>query len=188
MLTGGYGDVRLFSRNAMDLFTAPKAFDFSQWGLGWWRQGDQQRPWYYGTQAAPNTVGHQGWTGTLVMVDPSRDLVVVYLTNKINSPVLSDSELNKFVGGCFTASTLGFVPQLLSIGMDMDGDISGQLMDLLADMAVESLNKIPEDAGRDHPYVQNAVSKFELLKTRAGEAGNGEYAALAEEWLEKLNG
>ena len=151
MLTGGYGECRLFSRNVMDLFTAPKGVDYGQWGLGWWRQGDGQRPWYYGTQAAPGTVGHQGWTGTLVMIDPSRELVVVYLTNKINSPVLSASELNKFVGGCFTASTLGFVPQLLSIGMDGQGDISGQLLDLLADMAVESLGKIPEDADADHP-------------------------------------
>ena len=186
MLTGGYGDVRLFSRNAMDLFTAPKAFDFSQWGLGWWRQGDQQRPWYYGTQAAPGTVGHEGWTGTLAMVDPSRELVVVYLTNKVNSPVISDSDLNKFTGSCFTASTLGFVPQILSIGMDGGGDISGQLLDLLADMAVESLGKIPEGAGPDHPYVKNAVSKFELLKTRAEAAGNGEYVQLAEEWLGKF--
>ena len=186
MLTGGYGDCRLFSRNVMDVFTAPKAFDFGQWGLGWWRQGDGQRPWYYGTQAAPNTIGHQGWTGTLVMIDPSRELVVVYLTNKINSPVLSERELNKFAGGCFTASTLGFVPQLLSIGMDREGDISGQLLDLLADMAVESLAKIPEDAGPDHPYVKNALSKFELLKARAEAAGNEEYVALAEEEMGKF--
>ena len=186
MLTGGYGECRLFSRNVMDLFTAPKGVDYGQWGLGWWRQGDEQRPWYYGTQAAPGTVGHQGWTGTLVMIDPSRELVVVYLTNKINSPVLSASELNKFVGGCFTASTLGFVPQLLSIGMDGQGDISGQLLDLLADMAVESLGKIPEDADADHPYVQNAVSKFELLKARAEATGNGEYVQLAAEALAKL--
>lgn len=186
MLTGGYGDCRLFSRNVMDGFTAPKAFNYGQWGLGWWRQGDQQRPWYYGTQAAPNTVGHEGWTGTLAMVDPSRELVVVYLTNKINSPVLNDSDLNKFVGGCFTASTLGFVPQILSIGMDAGGDISGQLLDLLADMAMESLGKIPEGAGADHPYVQNAVSKFEVLKKWAEAAGNGEYVQLAEEEMGKF--
>jgi CubicO group peptidase (beta-lactamase class C family) len=186
MLTGGYGDVRLFSRNVMDAFTAPKALDFGQWGLGWWRQGDGQRPWYYGTQAAPGTVGHQGWTGTLVMIDPSRQLVVVYLTNKINSPVISETDLNFFAGKCFTASTLGFVPQLLSIGMDAEGDISGQLLDLLADMAVESLGKIPEGAAADHPYVQNAVSKFELLKKWAEAAGNGAYTRLAEEALGKF--
>ena len=186
MLTGGYGDCRLFSRNVIDMFTAPKGVDYGQWGLGWWRQGDGQRPWYFGTQAASYTVGHQGWTGTLVMIDPDRELVVVYLTNKINSPVLSASELNKFVGGCFTASTLGFVPQILSIGMDARGDISAQLLDLLADMAVESLGKIPEGAASDHPYVQNALSKFELLKARAGEAGNAEYVALAEDWIGQL--
>lgn len=188
MLTGGYGDCRLFSRNVIDGFTAPKSFDFGQWGLGWWRQGDQQRPWYYGTQAAPNAVGHQGWTGTLAMIDPSRELVVVYLTNKINSPVLSETQLNKFVGSCFTASSLGFVPQILSIGMDADGDISGQLLDLLADMAMESVKLIPEGADGDHPYVQNALSKFELLKARAEAAGDGEYAALAEEQLARLGG
>ena len=119
------------------------------------------------------------------MIDPSRELVVVYLTNKINSPVISETNLNSFAGNCFTASTLGFVPQLLSIGMDAKGDISGQLLDLLADMAVESLGKIPEDAASDHPYVKNAVSKFELLKARAEAAGNDEYVALAEEWLGK---
>ena len=186
MLTGGYGDCRLFSRNVMDVFTAPKGTDFGQWGLGWWRQGDEQRPWYYGTQAAPGAVGHQGWSGTLVMIDPSRELVVVYLTNKINSPVLSASAPDSFAGGCFTASTLGFVPQLLSIGMDGTGDISAQLLDLLADMAVESLGKIPEGSASDHPYAQNAVSKFELLKARAEAAGNDEYVALAEEWLGKF--
>lgn len=188
MLTGGYGDCRLFSRNVIDGFTAPKSFDFGQWGLGWWRQGDQQRPWYYGTQAAPNAVGHQGWTGTLAMIDPSRELVVIYLTNKINSPVLSETQLNKFVGNCFTASSLGFVPQILSIGMDADGDISGQLLDLLADMAMESVKLIPEGADGAHPYVQNALSKFELLKARAEAAGDGEYAALAEEQLARLGG
>ena len=34
------------------------------------------------------------------------------------------------------------MPQLLSIGMDTDGDISAQLLDLTADMAAESLKRI----------------------------------------------
>ena len=108
MLTGGYGDCRLFSRNVMDGFTAPKAYSFGQWGLGWWRQGDTQRPWYFGTQAASGAVGHQGWTGTLAMVDPDRDMVIVYLTNKINSPVTAGDNPNRFDGNWFTASSLGW--------------------------------------------------------------------------------
>ncbi len=178
MLTGGYGEHRFFSRNVMDLFTAPKAAYFGQWGLGWWRQGDDQRSWYYGGEAAPSTVGHQGWTGTLAMIDPSRNLVIVYLTNKINSPVLSPDNLNKFHGSCYTASSLGFVPQLLSIGMDDDGDISGQLLDLLADMAAESMKLIPENADQDEPHVKNSQSKIDVLRTWA--RGDEAYLAFAD--------
>ena len=172
MLDGGYGNNRFFSRNVMDIFTAPKSESAANWGLGWWRQGDFQRVWYFGTQAPGSTFGHQGWTGTLVMIDPSRNLVIAYLTNKINSPVTDNQkDENKFDGGWYTASTLGFVPQILSIGMDSDADISGQLLDLTADMAVESLKLIPEDAGsleeKTHPSVRNALSKKRLFEIEA---------------------
>lgn len=185
MLTGGYGSCRFFSRNVVDLFTAPKASDYGQWGLGWWRQGDDQRVWYFGTQAAPGTVGHQGWTGTLVMVDPSRSLVIAYLTNKINSPVTDEENVDRFSGNAYTASTRGFIPQILSIGLDEETDISGQLMDLLADMAAESLKLIPEGAGAEHPYVKNALSKIDVLKKWAEETGKTEYMVFAEELAEK---
>ena len=113
------------------------------------------------------------WKGypdnTLAMVDASRDLVIVYLTNKINSPVTDGSNPNKFDGNAYTASSLGFVPQILSIGLDEQADISAQLMDLLADMAAESLKLIPEDAGSDHPSVKNARSKIAVLKAWAEE-------------------
>ena len=180
MLTGGCENHRFFSRNVIDLFTAPKAFDFGHWGLGWWREGDDQRIWYFGTQASPDTIGHQGWTGTLVMIDPSRNLVIAYLTNKINSRITDETNLNGFDGSCYTASTLGFVPQILSIGMDSNADISGQLMDLLADMAAGSLKLIPENAAADHPYVKNAESKIEVLRTWAKDSGNTGYISLAD--------
>ena len=185
IITGGYGPYRFFSRNVLDFFTAPKTINNGQWGQGWWRQGDDQRVWYYGTQAGPDTVGHQGWTGTLVMVDPSRDLTIAYLTNKINSPIISESNLNGFSGSAYTASTLGFVPQILSIGLDEDADISGQLMDLLADMAAESLKLIPEGADGNHPKVKNALSKIAVLKTWAEENGRADYTAFAEELLKR---
>lgn len=182
MLTGGYGEHRFFSRDVIDLFTAPKAFDFGQWGLGWEREGDDRRVWYFGTQSASGTVGHQGRTGTLVMIDPSRDLVIAYLTNKINSPITDPSRnLSRFDGGCYTASTLGFVPQILSIGLDGDADISGRLLDLAADMAAESLKLIPEGAGADHPNVKNALSKISVLRERAEAAGSREALLLADE-------
>ena len=54
-------------------------------------------------------------------------------------------------------------------------------------MAVESLGKIPEGAAFDHAYVENALSKFELLKARAEAAGKDEYVALAEDWIGQLS-
>ncbi len=165
MLSGGYGDHRYFSRNVMDLFTAPKSEPDANWGLGWWREGDNQRVWYFGTESASDTIGHQGWTGTLVMIDPDHDLVIAYLTNKINSPVTDNlANANRFDGSWYTASTLGFVPEILSIGMDSDEDITDQLRDLTADMAVEAKNLIPEGIPEDsdHPSVRNYRSKLQL--------------------------
>ena len=72
------------------------------------------------------------------------------------------------------------MPQILSIGMDEDTDISGQLLDLAADMAAESLKKIPEGAGADHPYVSNALSKICVLRKWAFDAGSGEKLLFAD--------
>ena len=102
------------------------------------------------------------------MIDHENDLVIAYLTNKINSPVTDPkANANRFDGNWYTASTLGFVPQILYIGMDEENtDIMPQLLSLIADMANESLKLIPEDASGDHPAVKNAESK----------------AAVAEKW------
>lgn len=171
MLSGGYGDLKFFSPNVIDLFTAPKSESAANWGLGWWRQGDYQRVWYFGTQAGPGTFGHQGWTGTLVMIDPDRQLVIAYLTNKINSPVTDIKENpNKFNGGWYTSSTLGFVPQILSIGMDSEEDITGQLRDITSDMAKESLKLIPNGVSpeSDHPAARNYKSKLQVSELYSG--------------------
>ena len=174
MLCGGYGENRFFSQNVMDMFTAPKKEDTANWGLGWWRQGDNQRVWYFGTQAESGTIGHQGWTGTLCMIDPARRLVVVYLTNKINTMVTDiNVDANKFDGGWYTAGTLGFVPQILSIGMDSGEDVSAQLLDLSADMAVESLKRIPRgvSVSDSHPAARNSMSKRELFEKECEKLG-----------------
>ena len=194
MLDGGYGQNRFFSRNVMDMFTAPKKEDAANWGLGWWRQGDDQRVWYFGTQAESGTMGHQGWTGTLCMIDPDRRLVVVYLTNKINTMVTDvNVDANKFNGGWYTAGTLGFVPQILSIGMDSEEDVSGQLLDLTADMAVESLKRLPEGVtlSDQHPAVMNVKSKKELFEKEAEEylesgAVDEEHVAALREMVEQV--
>ena len=165
MLTGGYGQHKFFSRSVMDMFTSPQDKQSGQWGIGWWREGDDGRPHYFGTQSSSGAFGHQGFTGTLVFADPSRNLVVVFLTNKINTPALRPLRKPKtFAGNWYTASTLGFAVQILGIGLDGEDDISEQLESLLEDMTEGSERLIPEGAGKDHPAVRNAASKRDVLR------------------------
>ena len=44
---GGYGDVKLFSKQTIDQFTKPK-FTSQTYGLGWRRMGDHGYSWYFG--------------------------------------------------------------------------------------------------------------------------------------------
>ncbi len=119
MLTGGYGERSYFSRDVLDLFTAPKSLSDPDYGLGWWRDADHSWDRYFGSVTSSRTFGHQGFTGTLTMIDPENDLVIVYLTNKIHSPILKgDETLSAWSGNYYTAGSLGFVPAILEIGMD----------------------------------------------------------------------
>ncbi len=187
MLTGGYGNNRFFGENVMDLFMAPKSQDYPTWGLGWWREADDGRAWYFGTQADSETVGHQGWTGTLVMIDPSRDLVIVYLTNKINSKVTDPKKnLNRFNGSRYTSATLGFVPQILSIGMDSGADVKEQLLDLSADLIGDAISLIPANAAKGAAEALNAKAKIDLLETMMRKLGSDKYRDLAKEKLAEI--
>jgi CubicO group peptidase (beta-lactamase class C family) len=55
--------------------------------LGWDtpEQGGR-KPSIYGQHAGPRTFGHTGWTGTMLWVDPNRDLFLVFLTNRSLEP------------------------------------------------------------------------------------------------------
>ena len=165
MLNGGYGGHKFFSRNVIDTFTSTQDKSSGQWGLGWWREGDDARAYYFGTQSSSGTFGHQGFTGTLIMADPSKNLVVAYFTNKLNTPaVLPLSRKKTFSGNWYTASTLGFVPQILAVGMDGREDVTAQLCALISDMADGSLKLIPKGAGKNHPSFRNAESKKDVMR------------------------
>lgn len=167
MLTGGYGQQKFFSRNVIDTFTAPKKENAANWGLGWWREADDGRCWYFGTQSSSGTIGHQGWTGTLTLIDPVENLVVVYLTNKINSLVTNKAaNPNKFNGNWYTSSTLGFVAQILYQGLsNRAGNPNAALSALLADMAAGKFQLVAKAGATspDHPIVRAGYALVETL-------------------------
>lgn len=187
MLYGGYGRHTFFSRDVIDLFTAPKAAGSGSWGLGWFRSGDNQRPWYFGVLPPSQAVGHQGWTGTMTVIDPQRSLVVAYLTHKINTRVTDPArDMNRFDGGWYTAASLGFVTQLIQ--MELAGVGEAGFLAVAQDMISDKL-RLAERAGAadaGHPAVQSLYALVEVFAGMCEEAGNAQARAMLAETLSWL--
>ena len=115
MIDGSSNGVEYFSEEVLNIATSYDDVNHQDWGLGWWREGDMdmQRSKYFSNLSSESTIGHQGWTGTLTMIDRENKLVVVVLTNKINSHITSAANTNKFDGNWYTTAMLGFAPKLV---------------------------------------------------------------------------
>jgi beta-N-acetylhexosaminidase len=81
-LNGGfYDDRQFFSKETIDFFTKPQS-KVSHRALGWNRPtgpGDGTVSQY----ASSKTYGHTGFTGTCVWVDPEKELIFVFLSNRV---------------------------------------------------------------------------------------------------------
>lgn len=114
---GGYGDTRLFSESTLNHFILPSAIDANT-GLGFRRAGLGQRKWQFGPYASENAFGHSGWTGTLTIVDPEHDLVIVLLTNMRHTPTRtfvnqSGYETYYFEGQSYETGRYGSIVSLI---------------------------------------------------------------------------
>ena len=121
MVDGTADGRRYFSMDTIELFTKNDT-EQDQWGLGWWRQGSwAERAKYFSSIAPETTVGHQGWTGTATCIDRENKLVVITLTNKINSRVTDPAvSTTAFDGNWFTTAALGFTTQLIYAALGQD--------------------------------------------------------------------
>lgn len=81
-LNGGtYGDVRIFDESTVDLFTTDKS-RISDRGLGFDRASRIKSMEEIGMP--PTVIGHNGFTGTCFWIDPTNQIIVVILTNRVN--------------------------------------------------------------------------------------------------------
>jgi CubicO group peptidase (beta-lactamase class C family) len=159
MITGGYGSHRFFSRNVIDLFISPVSSDIANMGTGWWREGgNMETVRYFGTDSPSDTVGHQGWTGTMTMIDRKDNLVIVLLTNKINSPV-TDINVNPdmFDGNWYTTASLGFVSQILYQGINAGTDPKAADTALLKDMINEKKKAAAQAVTSGYTVTENTA-------------------------------
>jgi CubicO group peptidase (beta-lactamase class C family) len=60
-------------------------------GLGWVINA----PYFMGSLASSNTIGHTGFTGTSIVLDPTRRLAIVLLTNCV-CPTRNGPRLNPY--------------------------------------------------------------------------------------------
>ncbi|QNR83574.1 serine hydrolase [Pedobacter riviphilus] len=94
---GTYGGVEYFKNTTVDMFTS-KQSNVSRRGLGFDRWDPDTTKHYPSELASPQTYGHTGYTGTCVWVDPSRGLVYVFLSNRVN-PTVTDKLSNLKIRG-----------------------------------------------------------------------------------------
>jgi len=95
-LNGGTLDgVRLASANTVSQFTRPQDTLISKRALGWETATGTNSA---GTRLSASSFGHTGFTGTSIWVDPTRDLFVILLTNRVNP-----TRENRKIGGVRTA-------------------------------------------------------------------------------------
>ncbi|MCM1066533.1 MAG: serine hydrolase [Muribaculaceae bacterium] len=95
LLNGGtYGGKRLLSEATAKLFSTDKSPDCRR-GLGF-DKPDVENPDNSPTceEASAAVFGHLGFTGTAFWVDPDRDLIFVFLTNRVN-PTRDNAAFNK---------------------------------------------------------------------------------------------
>lgn len=85
LLNGGtYGDKRIISEETAHLFTTEKSPTCRR-GLGY-DKPDVENPDNSPTceEASPAVFGHLGFTGTVFWVDPEKELIFVFLNNRVN--------------------------------------------------------------------------------------------------------
>lgn len=72
-------EVKLFSQETYSKMTSSQFINVGIRGLLWDKHsGSKNRPW----NMSPDAIGHGGWTGTSIWVDPKLDLFVVVLGNR----------------------------------------------------------------------------------------------------------
>lgn len=190
---GGWGNVKLFDKDVIDSFFSPQTGEQANWAVGWYHQGDDRRSWNFSQSASRRTVGHNGWTGTMVMIEPDANLEIAYFTSKRNTPYSEDNTY-EFAGSYFTSANYGFVPQLIFEGMTAGADRKRSLILLLGDMVHDkfrlvNMERVKGEQVTDssHPVVQSAYSILEVFVRRAVKDGSQESLAFARESLKWMS-
>jgi beta-N-acetylhexosaminidase len=89
---GNINQIHFFDEETIKVFTntiSPK----SNRALGWDKLPPDGESNYISERVSASSYGHSGYTGTLVWVDPEKELVFIFLSNRVN-PSASNNKIN----------------------------------------------------------------------------------------------
>ncbi|HEY4188127.1 MAG TPA: serine hydrolase [Polyangia bacterium] len=84
----------LVDRDVVREFWRPAGIPGSSWRLGW--DGPADKNSQAGTLLSRAAVGHLGFTGCSLWIDPARDLIIVLLSNRVHPTVRDDPRFRLF--------------------------------------------------------------------------------------------
>ncbi|MEA5260926.1 glycoside hydrolase family 3 N-terminal domain-containing protein [Arcicella aquatica] len=89
---GSINNLIFYNEETINTFTnsvSPKG----ERALGWDKLPADGESNYISASVSPNSYGHSGYTGTLVWVDPEKELVFIFLSNRVH-PSVSNNKIN----------------------------------------------------------------------------------------------
>lgn len=173
---GKYKDLTFWDKKTQDLFLTENENNPS-YGLGWRKMGEGRYAWAFSNLASNKTYGHTGWTGTLSLIDPIENMVIILLTNKKNSPLIDkEKNPNRFYSDRSMSAGYGAISSLIYKSLDKNDpklilDLAKEMMDkkLYLIENVEAYNNIADYndylALKDSYY--NYLYKFEEINRKA---------------------
>ncbi|MDW8295258.1 MAG: glycoside hydrolase family 3 N-terminal domain-containing protein [Raineya sp.] len=79
---GYYGGIRYLVPETIDLFTS-QTDSLNRRGLGWDKPPKNGIFAYISQFATPKSYGHAGYTGTVAWVEPEKELIIIFLSNRV---------------------------------------------------------------------------------------------------------
>lgn len=167
MLNGGVYDGReYFPTDVADAFVqpfavSPSGLGASTIGLGW-RLHSQNAAAYYYFNWGPSrsTYGHQGWTGTLTVIDPLHQMTITILTNMRHSPVVNPP--NGFAGAEYDVSDLAPVSAMVYRAL------VGDEPDFTAERTVAAVDPVTVDHGTSEAEALAALPATVVVRDEDG--------------------
>ncbi|HVW01988.1 MAG TPA: serine hydrolase domain-containing protein [Planctomycetaceae bacterium] len=108
LLNGGeYGGVRVLSREAVERMFAPHEVSSGLRSAGWdMRTGFSSNR---GDLMSPRAVGHGGFTGTALWIDPELDMFIIFLSNRVHPD--GKGLVNPLIGRISTVAISAFTDE-----------------------------------------------------------------------------